>query len=58
MRTDLQTAVIAEARSRIQHKPWFKGICTDNLPTDAEIREDREGAVERIVNETMYWDAR
>lgn len=53
----LQNEVIQEARKRLEGKPWFKGICTDDLPMDREIEEDREGCIHRVMDQTTYWDA-
>ena len=55
--TELQAEIIKEARIRMQDHSWFKGVCTNNLPTDAMIREDREKSIDVLINETMYWYA-
>jgi hypothetical protein len=55
--SELQQRAVTAARARLQGKPWFSGVCLDNMPSDNEIREDFEGAVTQLAIDTAYWDA-
>lgn len=54
--TDLQQKAVEAAKEILKDKPWFRGVCLDNLPTDKEIEQNFDGAVASIVFETEYWD--
>jgi hypothetical protein len=54
--TEKQNQVVEAARERLKDRPWFKGICLDNLDTDEEIDKDFEECVEALVTDTIYWD--
>jgi len=55
-KTELQQKVLLEVEARLKDKPWFKGVCTDKLPTDEAIKEDFLRAVQSVQMETEYWD--
>jgi hypothetical protein len=55
--TENQNNVVNEARKRLKDKPWYRGICLDNVPTDSAIdAEGFEKAVQDVVLETSFWD--
>ena len=54
--TELQEKVFQEAKKRLQDKEWFQGVCMDCFPSDKEIQENFEDAVQAVVCETSYWD--
>lgn len=57
-RTELQQKACDMARELIRCEKWFRGICCDNLPTDAEIQSmGLTEAAASIAFETAYWDA-
>lgn len=56
MKTKQQEAVNL-AKEKLKDKPWFEGVCIDNLPTEEECKENLEDAVNSIVFETCMWDA-
>jgi hypothetical protein len=56
--TDLQKQACALARKQIEGKPWFRGLCLDNMPTDEEIAcMGLHEAATSIAFQTAYWDA-
>ena len=55
-KTELQQKVLLEVEKRLQGKPWFKGICTDKIPSDEDIKKDFLRAVQLVQMETEYWD--
>ncbi len=56
--TQLQRQACALARKQIEGKPWFRGLCSDNMPTDEEIADmGLEDAATLIAFQTAYWDA-
>ena len=56
--TELQKKACALARKQIEGKPWFRGLCLDNIPTDKEIADmGLEDAATSIAFQTAYWDA-
>jgi len=55
--TEMQEKVIAAAREKLRHEPWFRGISCADMPDDSEIEKDFDGAVAGVVMETCYWDA-
>lgn len=61
--TDLQKEVFEEAKRRLEHKSWYRGICTDlfkpqeDFGSDEKIREAGfETAVLAVCDDTAYWD--
>jgi hypothetical protein len=54
--TEKQQQVFDIVKKRICNKPWFKGVCVDNFPTDKEIDEDFSSAVNMVEMETEMWD--
>lgn len=53
-----QNSVIEEARKRLKQYHWYRGVCLDDIPTDASIlREGFEKAVQDVVLTTSFWDA-
>ena len=57
MLTPKQQAVANSAKKRLQDKPWFKGVCIDDFPSDQEIDDDFEGCVSQVELQTAMWDA-
>lgn len=55
--TERQKEVVEKAKKRMAGKPWFKGVCLDNLPSDAKILKHPERSVNDLIDNTMYWDA-
>ena len=55
-RTKRQKAVIAKARRYLKAKPWYSGVCVDNLPSEQDCKKDPRAAVLSIIMETEYWD--
>ena len=56
--TDLQKQACALARKQIDGKPWFRGLCLENMPTDEEIAGmGLHEAATSIAFQTAYWDA-
>ena len=57
--TELQEEVIQQAKLEIQDRPWFKGVCLDQVSkmSDEEIRRSMIKAVQTVGLDTMYWDA-
>lgn len=55
--TERQQKVIAVVKDKLKKYEWFQGVCLNDFPTDAEIDEDFEEAVERVIEETLYWDS-
>lgn len=55
--TGLQKEVVEAARRRLMDKPWFRGVCLDCMPTDAEILRHRQRSIDDLVANTEYWDA-
>ena len=37
-------------------KPWFRGVCMNNFPTDDYIKDNFDGAVSGVCLETAMWD--
>lgn len=57
MLTDKQQSLVLKVTEELQHKPWFKGVCLDNLPTDKEIDRDGEDVwIAQLTLDTEYWD--
>lgn len=55
--TELQKQVMELAKEKLSEKPWFSGICLDNIPCDLEIMNTGiEEAVDTIIFETAMWD--
>lgn len=54
--SELQQRVFDAADGKFSSKPWYKGVCLDNFPSDEEIQEDFEGAVTSVYFETAMWD--
>ena len=48
--------VVFQARQILEKEPWFRGVCLDDLPTNAEIEADFDACVDRIVFATEMWD--
>ena len=38
-------------------KKWFRGVSMDDFPSDQEITEDFDGAVQQVCMNTAYYDA-
>lgn len=55
--TESQHHLYREVRARIQDRPWFRGVCLDDFPTDLEIERDREAAINCVIDTTAMWDA-
>lgn len=55
--TEKQEKVIEAVKAWGADKKWFRGVCTSNMPGDAAIDEDFDGAVLQLCMETAYWDA-
>ena len=56
--SELQNKVLNEAKRRLKHKKWYRGICVDNVPKDGDIKLNGfEWAVHEIIYETEFWDA-
>ena len=58
--TDLQEEVVQLAKLEIQDRPWYTGVCLDQLlkMTDEDIQKmGAQRAVGIVVLDTMYWDA-
>lgn len=55
--TPLQRRVFNAAKAKLEKKPWFTGVCTDDFPTDVDIQKDFEGSVTQVMMLTAYWDA-
>lgn len=53
----LQEQVVAAVKAWGSTRPWFQGVCLNEFPTDAEIQEDFDGAVQQVCMTTAYWDA-
>ena len=55
--TELQEKVCDLARKQIEDKPWFQGICLDDIPSDKEILTmGLEESADQIALQTAYWD--
>jgi len=57
MLTPKQQAVANRVKEILQNKPWFRGVCVDDFPTDREIDEDFDGCVAQVEFVTAMWDA-
>jgi len=56
--TEKQKEIFELARAKLEKKPWFKGVCLDDFPTDDEIEIlGKEECVSIVVDETTLWDA-
>lgn len=58
--TELQEEVVQLAKLDIQDRPWYTGVCLDQLVkmTDEDIQKmGVQRAVEIVILDTMYWDA-
>ena len=51
-----QQAVFQAARKLLKREPWYQGVCLDNFPTEEECHADFDRSVERVFEETRYWD--
>ena len=57
-RSRTQQQIIDAARERMKDKPWFRGVCVNNLPSDPEIAKmGIPEAVDQLVDDTMTLDA-
>lgn len=54
--TEAQLKVLEGARARLKRKPWYKGVCLDNFPTDAECIKDEDESIRTVFAETELWD--
>lgn len=56
--TELQQHVFDLAKVKLMKETWYRGVCTDNFPTNAEIERDGvQSAVDYVWFETAYWDS-
>jgi hypothetical protein len=55
--TKLQKEVLEKAKQKLRAYQWYKGVCLDNFPSDHDILQSKESAINSVVCETMYWDA-
>jgi len=54
--TEAQNRVFLEAQTRLSVKPWYRGICCDQFPSDSECQADFEDAVSCVMVTTAMWD--
>jgi hypothetical protein len=52
----LQQQVVTEVEQQLGKKTWFKGVCMDHFPTDADIADNFDDAVSSVILETEMWD--
>jgi hypothetical protein len=57
--TQLQQFVVDQVKEWGKDKPWFRGVCIEqeHFPTDKEIEEDLQGAIQTVCMSTAFWDA-
>jgi hypothetical protein len=58
--TALQEEIAQLAKLELQDRPWYTGVCMDQLlkMSDKDIQEmGTKRAVDVVVLDTMYWDA-
>lgn len=56
-RSDLQQIVFNKARDAMKNENWYKGVCVDNFPSDADIlRNGINESVSAVIFETELWD--
>lgn len=58
VKTGAPSSIVGEAHRILKTVHGVRVVCTDNLPDDHEIALDREKAVQRVVDETLYWENR
>lgn len=57
--TNLQDSVFRLARRRIKNRPWYRGVCTDLMPSDDKIKMiGRRRASDILIADTIYYDQR
>jgi hypothetical protein len=55
--TVTQRRVFNEAKSKLENRPWYVGVCMDNFPSDEQILlVGFKMAVSRVILETAMLD--
>jgi hypothetical protein len=55
MNVESRALVIEKAKERLSSYAWYAGVCVDGLD---DYRDDEiEAAVDRVVSQSIYWDA-
>lgn len=54
---EYKSLVCAKAREILKDKPWYSGVCTDTIRNSHYEGDSIEDAVQRVVDDTTYWDA-
>jgi len=49
--------VIAGAKDRIGHEPWFRGVCLDSVGEFSRNKTGLREAIEQAIADTILWDA-
>lgn len=55
--TESQQKVFNAAKKRLARKPWYRGVCCDDFPSDKECRENPEDAITAVEMQTALFDA-
>ncbi len=54
--SDKQQKVFDAAKAQLEQKPWFRGVCCNDFPSDNSIDENFDDAVNSVLFETAMWD--
>ena len=54
--TPAQKEVFEKAKELLQNRSWFRGICTDNFPSNNECVKNPILSVNSVMAETRMWD--
>lgn len=55
--TRRQDAVFRKAKRILKRKPWYRGVCLDNFPSEQTCKDKPRQAINSVMMETEYWDA-
>lgn len=55
--SEKQEAVRKKVEAELSQYYWFNKVCLDDFPTDEEIDENFQEAVDTVGIQTAYWDA-
>lgn len=56
--TALQKKIVAAVKERLQTRPWFKGVCVDQLPSnDRDILGKEKDFIDILSDDTWYHDS-
>lgn len=55
--TKLQNVAINKANKMLKKEPWYRGVCVNKVPSDAQIKKyGVHRAAQKIWDETYYYD--